>query len=748
MNSYTLLNWLWMVSWQGAALALVVWGITCLCPRTTARWRYALWLLVLLKFCLPPVVNVNDLTAWLPRSHAAPAAASVVTQLKAGTPIATVPAPTAEVSAPLAPVAPARSTRAADFSLVLPWLLWSWVAGMAGMLGWLVLRAWRVRQLLRHTSPVSAELQMAFAAAVVQLKLTRQPALCFSTDAGTPMVVGFVRPTILLPVDICAHCAPGEITAILLHELAHIKRRDIACMWLQQFVRAVYFFHPAVWVLSRQLDRLREMACDETVLTRAGIAPRDYAAGYVSALRLAQAVPRRLPALAMAEPFAVEEQRVKSMLRPMSPRMPRRWVFALLLLALLGLPTLNGIGPRLFAASSQPVWSRAGGNGHGSGIGLSSPQLSKIAWSFDAGGHVGASAAIDAEGTIYVPSCGGNLYALDGKTGAKRWAKKFTAASALLTDGRDYGTTPTLGSNGLMYYSSNYGFLLALEMKTGETRWRFDFDGPTRNPSPVIGKDGTVFFAVAGGVPTKLYALDGETGKTRWTYQPGVFGGRNITAGPALTSDGTVVICMQDMVYGFAPDTGAVRWTYQVQDGNQTGDDPHTRTLLNGNHETVVIGPDDTVHLNDCDGKIYALDGKTGKLRWSYTYSSRGNRDMLYAPPAVGADGTVYFTTGENALYAVDNTGKLRWRTKHQGFLNSPTIGADGTVYVIGIMNGSTEQLFSISMAAVNGRTGEILQELKISRETTGGWGTSSPAIGADGTLYVGTREGKVLAIR
>lgn len=721
MNSYTLLNWLWLVSWQGAALALVVWGVTRLCPRTTARWRYALWLLVLVKFCLPPVVNVNDLTAWLPRSHAAPAAVTVATPPKTGASIANMPAPTAEVSAPLAPIAPTRSTQAVDFSQTLPWLLWSWVAGMAGMLGWLGLRAWRVRQLLHRTTPVSEELQMVFAAAAVQLKITRPPALCFSPDAGTPMVVGFVWPTILLPVDICAHCAPGEIAAILLHELAHIARRDMACLWLQQLVRAIYFFHPAVWVLSRQLDRLREMACDETVLTRAGIAPRDYAAGYVSALRLALAVSRCLPALAMAEPFAVEEQRVKSMLRPMSPRMPLRWVFALLLLALLGLPTLNGIGPRLLAASGQPAWPRAGGNDHGSGVGLSSPRLSKIAWSFDAGGHVGASAAIDAENTIYVPSSGGNLYALDGRTGAKRWAKKITAAnaySAALTDGYDYGTTPTLGSNGLMYYASNCGSLLALEMNTGETRWRFDFNGPTRNPSPVIGKDGTVFFAVAGGAPTELYALDGETGKERWTYRPDM--SRNISAGPALTSDGTVVICMQDTVYGLAPDTGAIRWTYQVRDGNHTGDDPRTRISLNSNHETVVIGPDDTVHLNDCDGKIYALDGKTGKLRWSYTYAPRGTRLMLYGPPAVGVDGTVYFTTGENALYAVDNTGKLRWRTKHQGFLNSPTIGADGTVYLMGIMNGSTEQLFSTSVVSVDGHTGKILQELQISGETTG----------------------------
>ena len=88
--------------------------------------------------------------------------------------------------------------------------------------------------------------------------------LCEFVDV--PSVVGFIKPVILLPLNICSQLSTEQLEAILMHELAHIKRNDYFINILQSIVELVLFFNPFVWLLGNDARKERENACDDWVM--------------------------------------------------------------------------------------------------------------------------------------------------------------------------------------------------------------------------------------------------------------------------------------------------------------------------------------------------------------------------------------------------------------------------------------------------------------------------------------------------
>src|SRR4029079_1809460 len=86
----------------------------------------------------------------------------------------------------------------------------------------------------------------------------------------TPVVVGFFRPTILLPLCVATGLPESQLELILAHELAHIRRHDYVVNLLQTLVETLFFYHPAVWWLSRQIRNERENCCDDIVMANVG----------------------------------------------------------------------------------------------------------------------------------------------------------------------------------------------------------------------------------------------------------------------------------------------------------------------------------------------------------------------------------------------------------------------------------------------------------------------------------------------
>src|SRR5262249_5247230 len=103
---------------------------------------------------------------------------------------------------------------------------------------------------------------------VLQLNLKRIPPLVVSDEVEAPMAFGFQKPAILLPGSVVERLSPGELKAVLAHELAHCQRGDLWLNWLQLMLLAVWWFHPVLWLVHRNLRVVREDCCDDLLLAR------------------------------------------------------------------------------------------------------------------------------------------------------------------------------------------------------------------------------------------------------------------------------------------------------------------------------------------------------------------------------------------------------------------------------------------------------------------------------------------------
>ena len=188
-------------------------------------------------------------------------------------PLVHIPLTGPRYATPLPPglgVAPATplQTRAAD---ELAWLVPFWMAGVVlfylrGMTSWLA-----ARRLRRSGVCCAADVwQARLTRLKQQLQVTRPVMLLESCLAEVPVVVGYVRPMILMPVGLLAGLPVAQVEAILLHELAHIRRYDYVVNLMQVFVEGLLFYHPAVWWISGVMRAERENCCDDLVVAVTG----------------------------------------------------------------------------------------------------------------------------------------------------------------------------------------------------------------------------------------------------------------------------------------------------------------------------------------------------------------------------------------------------------------------------------------------------------------------------------------------
>jgi beta-lactamase regulating signal transducer with metallopeptidase domain len=180
----------------------------------------------------------------------------------------------------LAPASPTPAPPPAAPPDRLPWVAPLWMAGvlifyMRTATSWAA--AQRLRQ--RGTISASADWQDRLRALARRLRVSRPVAMLESCLAETPAVVGFLRPAILIPAGLLTGLPPEQVEAILLHELAHIRRHDYAVNVLQTLVEGLLFYHPAVWWVSGVIRAERENCCDDAVVAAMGDAY-----GYAAAL--------------------------------------------------------------------------------------------------------------------------------------------------------------------------------------------------------------------------------------------------------------------------------------------------------------------------------------------------------------------------------------------------------------------------------------------------------------------------------
>jgi len=156
-------------------------------------------------------------------------------------------------------------------------LFWAWAVVAAGSL-FLVGRAFRHLYALRKSgTPVDITTLSPLLQEILGGKPSgRQIALCTSEEVRVPTAIGLTKPAILVPGWVLQELSPEELTQIVLHELAHLRRWDDWSNLAQQIVKAVFIFHPAVWWIEKKLAFERESACDEAVVAQTS-SPRAYA---------------------------------------------------------------------------------------------------------------------------------------------------------------------------------------------------------------------------------------------------------------------------------------------------------------------------------------------------------------------------------------------------------------------------------------------------------------------------------------
>lgn len=165
---------------------------------------------------------------------------------------------------------------AARHSFSLPWLLIVWAAGFAAALmptaaGWFTIRRIRSQAAIFRATEWQATLDELCALTPMR----KVPGLRYSEKLRTPITAGILRPEILLPAG-CEAWPECRRRAILLHELAHVRRRDVGAQLFTHAVAALWWFQPLVWIMRRGIRRESELACDTEVM-RMGIRPSAYA---------------------------------------------------------------------------------------------------------------------------------------------------------------------------------------------------------------------------------------------------------------------------------------------------------------------------------------------------------------------------------------------------------------------------------------------------------------------------------------
>ena len=244
--------------WQGSLVAGAV-LLGSLIAGSSTRRRYAISVIGLVALLLSPLA-----TFFLLAPEAAPTATTSLP-----------PAPTTGKFLEFNAVAPAYEDDLAHsesrglLSQLSPWIFAAWMLGVAVFSTRLLLGIVSIGW-LKNSGEVAGEMLRQQARMLSAKLRIRTPAVRVSRQVTQALAVGFFRPVIVVPTAWLIQLPPDCLEAVLAHELAHIRRRDLWINLLQRIVETFLFFHPAVWWLSARLRQEREMCCDELAVSLTG----------------------------------------------------------------------------------------------------------------------------------------------------------------------------------------------------------------------------------------------------------------------------------------------------------------------------------------------------------------------------------------------------------------------------------------------------------------------------------------------
>lgn len=331
-----------------------------------------------------------------------------------------------------------------------------------------------------------------------------------------------------------------------------------------------------------------------------------------------------------------------------------------------------------------------------------------LRWSFLVGSEIHSAPAISPQGTIYITARDGNMYAFS-PYGELLWVHGAEVPIY---------SSPVLGENGTIYAGSANGSMLAVT-PGGAPDFVYGAGGHYSS-APAISATGTLFYGqgnadagVSGGV---IFAL--EPGDSlNWSrdapdYSPHF--------SPVIDADGVYLLPYGNGLYAFNPASGDRNWTFTMS-GEMTSHAP-------------AISSDGIICFGATDG-VYAVT-TDGELLWHYEMSM-----LEIFSPVIGTDGTIYVGTRDGneavhpAFFALNPDGTLKWSFSSYGGAAPPIVGSDGTIYWPTMKN----RLLAFS------EEGELKWIFVLPGRAE--WSSEAPALSPDGTLFMGTTTGVLLAI-
>ncbi|MFO7678049.1 MAG: PQQ-binding-like beta-propeller repeat protein [Thermoplasmatota archaeon] len=339
----------------------------------------------------------------------------------------------------------------------------------------------------------------------------------------------------------------------------------------------------------------------------------------------------------------------------------------------------------------------------------------------------GSGGLMDSAWPMYshdVRHTGRSPYSTVNTTGVEKW---WIAANGPAEGG------PTIDKDGVIYIGS---YQLSAVYPNGTLKWKFT--GQNMLCAPAIAEDGTIYFGSIYG--NRLYALY-PNGTVKWTYPIG----GEILSSPAIGDDGTIYIGGGQSIHAVYPN-GTMKWKF---------------TTNHVVYSSPAIGTDGTIYCGSHDTYLYALYPENGTMKWRYKTG-----DWVRVGPCIADDGTIYAVSFDKHLHAVYPNGTMKWKTNLGQAGTSPTIGWDGTIYcgyrnlhAINPEDGSVKWIYDAPGTIEGGTPCHSLDGTIYLATWQGGnlvavnpdgteqwrrkigWTDSPPAIGADGTVYVGSGE-------
>lgn len=272
-----LLHFLWQGGVIGLGLALALRVMT----RSSARLRYAVACLALVMMAAAPLLTIVQL------NRAPEFAEQRIVQAEP------VPVLSGEISASTQASQTAKQIETANEKSFEPTklLVGVWALGVlllaSRLLGNWIWVGWLAK---RESAQVPAWLQEKSRVLAARIRVRKKFRIFQTNRVTSPMVIGWAKPVILIPMSALTQLSPEQLEAILAHELAHIRRHDYLINLMQSAVETVLFYHPGVWWVCRQIRIEREHCCDDVAVAVCG-SPVVYA-GALLKLECARSAPQ------------------------------------------------------------------------------------------------------------------------------------------------------------------------------------------------------------------------------------------------------------------------------------------------------------------------------------------------------------------------------------------------------------------------------------------------------------------------